>query len=372
MHPQPTPAAGRHIVQTPWIRWALLVASWTLFGLFMASESYFQAERAGNPVAWALALRSEMIYAAVWLLLTPAILWLAWRFPFTSSRWLSAGAVHLGGTIAVSFSHRFIFSVAAELVAQSPVHPFLWSTIFAGLFRYFDYGIMIYWIVLLFRQSIGYYRQVQQEALRRSQLESELNLAQLRALKMQLQPHFLFNTLNGISVLVRKDPDAACAMISRLADLLRMTLANTGTQEVPLHQELKTLGCYLDIEQMRFADRLSVSMEIDEETKNAFVPNLILQPLVENAILHGVAKQRGPATIAIRSSRSNGSLTLQVEDSGPGIPRGSAIQEGIGMSNTRARLERLYGRDFSFGIERTAGPGAIAQITMPYHTASQI
>lgn len=366
---QPAPASGRHIIETPWIRWTLLVAAWGIFGLFMATEWYIQAARAGNPILWRSALMSEMVYASVWLLLTPPILWLAWRFPFHASNWLPVAAIHLTATLLFSVAHRVVFSVASEVIALSPDHPFLWSTISASVYRYFDYGIMIYWILLLFRQSIGYYRQVQQQALKRSELESELNLAQLRALKMQLQPHFLFNTLNGISVLVRKNPDAACAMISRLADLLRMTLDNTGTQEIPLHQELKTLACYLDIERMRFADRLSVTMDIDEETKNAFVPNLILQPLVENALVHGVAKQRSSARLSIKSSRTNGSLTLEVEDSGPGLPGGSELREGIGMSNTRSRLERLYGNEFSFGMEHVPGSGAIARITMPYHTS---
>ena len=259
MHLQPPPASGRHIIHSPSIRWALLVVGWACFGLFMATEWYLQAERAGNPVPWSKVLGSEMLYALVWFALTPSILWLAWRFPFQGSSWPSAVSIHLGATIVFSFAHRLVFSVISEVIALSPDHPFLWSTISASILRYFDYGVMIYWILLLSRQSISYYRQVQLQALQRSELESELNLAQLRALKMQLQPHFLFNTLNGISVLVRKNPDAACAMISRLADLLRMTLENTGTQEVPLHQELKTLGCYLEIEQMRFAETRSIA-----------------------------------------------------------------------------------------------------------------
>jgi LytS/YehU family sensor histidine kinase len=278
--------------------------------------------------------------------------------------------LHLGATILFTFAHRLIFNVLIEFAAASAAHPFQWDDVFSSLSRYVDYGIMIYWILILFRQAIGYYRQVQQQALLKAELEAELNLAQLRALKMQLQPHFLFNTLNGISVLVRKNPDAACSMIARLADLLRMTLENTGSQEVPLEQELKTLGCYLEIEQMRFADRLKVSMAIDNETRGAFVPNLILQPLVENALLHGVAKQRGPATITIRSGRRNGTLTLEVEDTGPGVPERGTVREGIGISNTRSRLEQLYAGRYTFSVENAAPAGARATITLPFHTAA--
>lgn len=365
----PPPDSGRHIITRPASRWLLLVASWTLFGFFMAGQWYIQSSRAGNPVAWSLVLRTELLYALVWLALTPLILWLAWRYPFRAGQWVSVGLLHLAGSVAFAFLHRFLLNTLVQVVEMTPNHAFSWNEILASLFRYFDYGIMIYWILLLFRQATEYYRQAQQQALQKSQLESQLNLAQLRALKMQLHPHFLFNTLNGISVLVRKDPDAACSMIARLADLLRMTLDNTGAQEVPLEQELKTLACYLEIEQMRFADRLSVSLDIPDETRGALVPNLVLQPIVENAILHGVAKQRGPSTIAIRSERRNGALVLRVEDTGPGLAAEEDVREGIGIGNTRSRLERLYGKDFTFVVENSARAGAVATITIPFHTA---
>lgn len=372
MHSEKLPNSGRHIIQTPWARWTLLIAAWTAFGLFMSAEWYFQALRAGNPVSLGKVVVSEMLYAYVWLALTPPILWLAWKYPFHRSKWPSVVALHLGATVFFTFTHRFVFNVILEAVMASPEHPFLWDDVFSSLSRYVDYGIMICWILILFRQAIGYYRQVQHQALQKSELEAQLNLAQLRALKTQLQPHFLFNTLNGISVLVRRDPEAACSMIAKLADLLRMTLENTGSQEVPLDQELKTLGCYLEIEQMRFADRLSVTMAIGEETRCALVPNLILQPLVENALLHGIAKQRGPAVITIRSSRRNSSLEIEVEDTGPGMPSAGEVREGIGISNTRSRLERLYQDRFTFSVENLASSsGARARITIPFQTAAQ-
>jgi LytS/YehU family sensor histidine kinase len=346
------------------------MAGWTAFGLFMATEWYIQATKAHNPVSWGTVLFSEMIYAYTWLLLTPAILWFAWKVPIQAPGWIRAIHLHLVATIVFTFLHRFLYNVLIEAASMSAARPFAWENVVGSLTRYLDYGIMIYWILVLSRQAVVYYRELQHQALAKSRLEAQLNLAQLRALKMQLQPHFLFNTLNGISVLVRKDPDLACSMIARLGDLLRMTLDNTGAQEVPLDQELRILQCYLEIEQMRYADRLNVVLEIEEEAKQAFVPNLILQPLVENALRHGISKQRGPSTIRIKAWKENGSLGLRVDDSGPGIGDGEPLREGIGLTNTRSRLAQLYPERFSFSIESILPTGASARILLPYHTVA--
>jgi sensor histidine kinase YesM len=356
-----------HLIHPAWLRWSMLLGSWTIFGLFMGAEFYFLSVRAGNSVTWGAALSSELLYASVWLVLTPVIFRLAWKFPFQKSNWFIRGIFHLFASVLASLLHRAVFLLIILTIESTPETPFSWNVFSASVLRFVDYGIMIYWIIVLVRHSIEYYQRYRQQELQKSQLEAELNLAQLRALKMQLQPHFLFNTLNGISVLVRKDPDAACAMISRLADLLRMTLENPADQVISLSQEMKMLSCYLDIEHIRFADRLKVTFDIPAETTDALVPNLILQPLVENALKHGVAKQRGLAEIVIRSARNNGSLELTVKDSGPGVQDPSAVTEGIGFMNTRSRLRKLYGDKCNFDFKSREGVGSMAIVRIPFH-----
>jgi LytS/YehU family sensor histidine kinase len=193
--------------------------------------------------------------------------------------------------------------------------------------------------------------------------------AELQALKMQLHPHFLFNTLHSISALQLKDIAAANRMIARLGDFLRLTLDNAGAQEVPLQKELEFLRCYLEIERIRFQDRLTVSMEVEPQTLDARVPNLILQPIVENAIKHGISPRAAPGRIDIRVKRENGLLRVQVEDNGRGIGgdgRGAnIIKEGLGLSNTRARLDQLYGTGYRFDLQNVTEGGLRVTLEIP-------
>lgn len=193
------------------------------------------------------------------------------------------------------------------------------------------------------------YSEVTRES---EQLQVRLDHAQLQALKLQLQPHFLFNTLNTITALVHTNPQAAERMVSGLSELLRFSLGSAGEQEVPLERELEVLRHYLDIQQVRFHDRLSVSFDVDEEAERAYVPNLLLQPLVENAIKHGIGPRAAAGHIAIRAHRQNGMLALEVTDDGVGEPVDVMRHEGVGLGNSRARLRSLYGDAHRF----VAGP----------------
>jgi sensor histidine kinase YesM len=196
-----------------------------------------------------------------------------------------------------------------------------------------------------------------------------LTLAQLEALKMQLHPHFLFNTLHSISALVHRDPDAADRMIARLGDFLRLTLENSGAAEVSLQKELEFLTCYLEIERVRFQDRLTTSVEVEPSALDSPVPNLILQPIVENALRHGVAQSSAPGRVEISAKRENGSLRIRVRDNGPGLNRvtGSreAFKEGVGLSNTRARLEQLYGESHRFEMSDAPDGGLLVTMVIP-------
>jgi len=248
------------------------------------------------------------------------------------------------------------------------------ATLFFLLIVGFHQAVLTYWIILAVQYAFGWYGRYEerkQEALRlelrSSQLESQLVQANLNALKMQIQPHFLFNTLNAIMVLVRQQKGReAEEMLSRLSDLLRCVLDDVNAHEVPLRRELEYLQLYLAIEQVRFRDRLKVEVAWDPEVLDAAVPHMILQPLVENAIRHGIGRSSTAGNVRISAHRANGMLEMKVEDDGPGLVAGGKEQShGIGLANTRARLNKLYGDAAHLSIEDRAQGGVAAIVALP-------
>ena len=229
--------------------------------------------------------------------------------------------------------------------------------------------MMTYWTIVGLSHAVLYYRESEDRALRTSQLETRLVEAQLKTLQQQLHPHFLFNTLHAISALMHRDVEAADRTLIRLSDLLRLTLEHIGQQEIPLEAELDFLAKYLQIEQTRFADRLVVRFDVQPETLETLVPNLILQPLVENAIKHGVSKRSGPGHIDISARRDGDKLRMEVRDDGVGLSEDAltALQKGIGVSTTRARLQHLFGADYRFEFHRQAS-GLAVVIAIPWLT----
>jgi len=234
----------------------------------------------------------------------------------------------------------------------------------------FHQNLTTYWVVVAATQGYLYYSRYREGELRTAQLSAQLAQAQLQALRMQLHPHFLFNTLNAISTLVHKDPETADRMIARLSDLLRLTLENIGVQEVRLAKELEFLEQYLEIERMRFADRLEVGMRIAPETLDARAPYLILQPLVENAIRHGIAPRSALGHIEVSSERKDDMLVLSVKDDGPGIAA-TKTKDGLGISSTRARLERLYGAKHRFELHNGVQAGFIVTLALPFQLMAE-
>jgi len=261
----------------------------------------------------------------------------------------------------------------------NPQKPFSFSIDFQRLFiGEFHVSLLIYWIVvgiahlrLIHRRFLERERESARLALETSQLETRLANARLDALKMQLHPHFLFNTLNSISVLMRDDANAANRMLVRLSELLRVALKSESSQEVSLKEELEFLRGYLEIEQMRFQDRLTVDFAVDKEALDAQVPNLILQPLVENAIRHGIAPLAEAGKIQISAKRENGFVELSVSDNGEGLNNSAKESNGIGLSNTRERLEKLYGENQKFEIVSAETGGLQVKIQIPYHKNEQ-
>ena len=230
-----------------------------------------------------------------------------------------------------------------------------------------------YWYVLLITQAIAFYGKYQERQLISSQLEAQLARAQLEVLKIQLEPHFLFNTLNSIAALARNDGEAAEHMTLQLADLLRMSLDGVGVQEVPLEQELMFLQKYIDIQQTRFRDRLQVESDIDPRTLDTLVPNLILQPLVENAIRHGIGPRRAPGLVRISTWRDHDDVWMEIRDNGTGLTRGRGAlpPEGVGLRNTRSRLQQLYNENHAMVLEDTPGGGCTVKIRVPYRSTNQ-
>jgi LytS/YehU family sensor histidine kinase len=235
----------------------------------------------------------------------------------------------------------------------------------------FSEGIGIYMLIAITSYAFSYYSRYREGQVRTFQLEAQLSQAQLQALKMQLHPHFLFNTLHSISALLNKDTESARKMITRLGDFLRLTLENSGTQEVTLQQEMEFLSCYLEIERVRFQDRLQTNIDVAQQTLGAKVPNLILQPIVENAILHGIAPRSTPGLIEIEAKQRNGSLRIQVRDNGPGLSghrtSENMFKKGLGLANTETRLERLYGAAHLFDLSDNPDGGLIVTLEIPFH-----
>jgi len=244
-----------------------------------------------------------------------------------------------------------------------------WMQVQRSAFLYLDWEMMTYWAIVGLSHAILFYRESRVREVRAAQLETRLVAAQLTTLQQQLHPHFLFNTLHAISALMHRDVEAADRTLMRLSDLLRLTLEHIGQQEIPLEAELDFLAKYLQIEQTRFADRLVVRFDVQPETLETLVPNLILQPLVENAIKHGVSKKSGPGHIDISARRDGDKLRMEIRDDGAGLSEDAltALQKGIGVSTTRARLQHLFGADYRFEFHRQPS-GLSVVIAIPWQT----
>ncbi|MBI4325306.1 MAG: histidine kinase [Chloroflexi bacterium] len=352
-----------------WIKWSLVVAVWTLIGLSFASQFYISSSKMGRPVSWGHAVYYSLFDWYVFALLSFPVVWLARRFRIERGQWQRSVSVHLLASAGFSLLYIVLRAVVAQGQGWLSRQPVTFSEAFQPLLvKTFHFSLLIYWVIVSVNHAFDYYRQAQERELHTAELERRLAEARLQALQMQLNPHFLFNTLHTISALMHKDVEAADRMITRLSDLLRYALESTDEQEVTLQQELAFLRDYLEIEQTRFGDRLAVRMDIAPETLEAQVPNLILQPLLENAIRHGVEPQARPGVIELRAQNRNGQLHLELRDNGQGLP--PDLEEGVGLSNTRARLEHLYGQAHRFELANAAAGGLVVRVIIPFRIRS--
>jgi two-component system, LytTR family, sensor kinase len=350
-----------------WLRWCFFFCVWTLLGVSFALSTYLGARQDNVQISWERILSGYLADFYLWGMLSPLIFLLAQRFELRK-HFPRNLFVHLGASVVLS---GFVLSAASPLVwylgyvntVRNPTLAILWRNNAFSAY-YFHQGLTIYWTTLVVAHALYYYRGVRRGEAQTARLTAQLAQAQLQALKMQIHPHFLFNTLNSIAALLHKDVEAADRMIARLGDFLRLTLKSSDAPIVDFEQELEFLKCYLAIEHIRFQDRLTVELDIDPEVLTVRVPNLILQPIVENAVRHGVARQTHPGLITIRARREGERLIMRVEDNGPGL-KANSNGSGIGLSNTRARLEQCYGSDFSFQIANSAERGASVTLDVP-------
>ncbi len=350
----------------------------TLLGVFSTLQVYrlstLNISEQMNIDVWRL-LALNLAYWYVPATLTSTIFRIARRFPLDAPGWPRALAVH--AVVAIGFS---IVHLGAMIGMRAVLWPGLmfpgyrgtWTSAVQGTYlTNLDWALMTYSAIVGASYALSYYRESRARAIRAANLETRLVQARLKTLEAELHPHFLFNTLHAISTLVHTQPDAADRMISRLSDLLRITFSRSDAACVSLHEELEFLQKYLEIEQTRFQDRLTVDYQVDPDTLDAEVPRLILQPLVENAIKHGVSLQTGPGMVSIASRRDRERLYLTVRDNGVGLTgfTRARLHGGVGLSNTRDRLECLYGTDQALDFLESA-PGLTVEMRLPFRRLS--
>ncbi|HYE72202.1 MAG TPA: histidine kinase [Blastocatellia bacterium] len=358
-----------------WKKWGIIFLCWTGFALFFASQRYIILLQLGRTNEIVPTLVGWLVWSYCWFTLTPIMLWLSRRFPLQGGNLLRPLAIHIFAALVISVVISGEFIIARNLIMGSlfPESVPYFESFSQLVPKEFHVGLMVYGPVLGIDQAIAYYFRYRERELQALNLETQLVQAQLDALRMQLHPHFLFNTLNSISVLMHRDIDAAERMLLQLSSLLRATLAGSGTHEIELRQELEILERYLEIEQIRFQDRLTVKMHIDPAALDALVPQFFFQPLVENAIRHGIANRESGGTIDIYAQRKDSEVYLEVRDNGPGFDasKGSLI-EGVGLSNTRSRLEYLYGAKSHLKVCNAETGGLAVMAKLPFHTETMI
>ena len=356
-------------------QWRIILVGWAVYASYMAVSAYIVSARLGKPITWWEALTGDLSYAAVWVVMTPLVLWLARLWRFEKGRLVRTAILHLTASIVLALIHKGIHGILFGFYRSAVEGEAIsWELQYRHILAYFDYGVQVYWLIIILSYAYDYYTRYRENEIRTSQLEAELAQAQLQALKRQLQPHFLFNTLHTISGLVRNNEKRrAVDMIAGLSDLLRTSLDTADQHEVPLRRELEILERYLEIEQVRFSDRIATRVQVGEGAADAAVPNLILQPIVENAIRHGLAGKEEGGTITIRAARKDGTLEINIEDDGVGLAQmtSEVRMERVGLANARERLRHLYGERGSLSVSSLEGGGTRVSLSIPWRVCTE-
>jgi two-component sensor histidine kinase len=364
-------AATKH----PVLKWAIYFGAWTLVGIFWATRMWLLYKDAGaDAVTWMEAMTLGLVEWYLWAIISIPIFKLSARLPFDRAHWPRSLAVHAAGAVLASMLQIFLYNAAFRPLDGYFMQTWpplgmdnWWDTYWLWLRAKFHVGLMAYALVAIVSYAVSYYQRYRREELQASELRAQLAGAQLEVLKSQLHPHFLFNALHTISSLMHENINAADSMIGRLGDLLRRSLRRASDQEVTLREELEFAERYLEIERVRFSDRMQVKLEVDPEVLDASVPNLILHPLVENAVRHGISGTIEGGTVSVTAARDGDTLNMVVSDDGvgQGDPDSQPRGEGVGLTNTRERLQRLYGDQHQLSIQNGAGAGFTVTIRIP-------
>ncbi len=364
--------SGHMPTRTVAIRPRLIFGVATLLGFYSAFLAYYFVTTFGSDdkqQSYGLLLALNLNYWYSWAIVVPGVLWLSRVQPLERGRLWSSIPAHLAGVGIATFIHVSLVTLGRAGIQEFHAIPGgTWQMTFQRMFFLnFDWEMMTYWSIVGLSHAVRYHYEAQDRALAASRLETRLVEAQLQTLQRQIQPHFLFNTLNTVSALMHRDVEAADAMLARLGSLLRQSIETVDVQEVALEAELDFLEKYVAIEQARFQDRLTVSFEIEPGIEDCPVPNFLLQPLVENSIRHGIGPRTGPGHVWVRGARVGDILRLEVRDDGVGVDaaRLSDLEHGVGLSNTRSRLVHLYGDRHRFIVARPPEGGLSVTVEIP-------
>jgi len=343
-----------------------LVAIWIVYAVIMTALMSFVHPPYMRDFSVLNELKWELSFSIVGIAATPVITILSRRFSLLGNKKLKNGIVLLLFGIAFSL----LLSIGHALVVyllHSGARALDKNLFTTSLFYNIDKFIIVYFVIVILQHAIMYYRQVKEKEIRESQLQTQLAQAQMQALKMQLQPHFLFNTLNAIVTLIHKDPELAEEMIVRLSNFLRLTLEASGKQTVSLKEELSFVNAYLDIERVRFEERMEYKENVPAELLDADVPVLLLQPIVENVVKHSLSKYSSANLLEVSAQQSNSTLIISVKDNGAPaeIVKNFSEKEGVGLANTRNRLRTLYGTSFSLTVSPNVPRGCAVAVSFP-------
>ena len=352
-----------------WRYWALYWGGWTLVGVYMSSMDV-----AHYHIPWGPNLAANLFLFLLWGLLALGVRRLLHRVPLERSSGLGTWLFHIGASLGITALSVVMVHFFLQVLTHHRLPDLLradtWRLVLLSLRTEFQSNLLVYWGAAGTFLALDVREHAHQHQLRAARLEAQLGQAQLQALQMQLNPHFLFNTLNAVASLIHSDPEAADLMLVRLSAFLRLTLDLPPDPEHSLRRELAFTQGYLAIEQVRFRDRLRVGVEVDEALLDAKVPVLLLLPLVENALRHGVASRETGGSIRVRARREGDRLCLEIRDDGPGCAPGR-MGAGIGTANTQARLQQLFGEGQRFRLEHAEGAGTLAQVEIPLRWTGQ-
>lgn len=346
----------------------IILGSWTVYGVLMAGQQLAFSASRGQPMTLLEVLPFAVTTAAVWAVLTVVVFALSRKFPLDRSPRLGSILVHMLGSVVVASSEVVLgygFGIVYGWVDPAS-QPFM-----VHFLRGFPFNIFVYWLLAGVAHGFTFYRRFRQRDAAAGRLATRLARAELDLLKSQLHPHFLFNTLTAISALMHRDVKAADRMLTRLSDLLRAALDHNAEQEVSLQEELEFLEAYIDIERVRLGERLTVELDVQSNVLDARVPHMILQPLVENAIQHGVATRVAPGRVTLVARGRRGMLDIEVCDDGPGVPPDAPVLDGVGLANTRARLDQMYGDAYSFEPGNAPGGGFRVSLSIPFRPVAE-